>query len=56
MKVLAFDQSTKLSAFSWWINGQYIESGFIDLHKNTNTPERVRTMGIELCNTIEKYE
>lgn len=55
-KILSFDQSTKLSAFSWWINGQYIESGYIDLHKNTDTPDRVRKMGIELCNTIDKYK
>ena len=32
-KVLAFDQSTKLSAYSWWIDGKYIESNYIDLHK-----------------------
>ena len=56
MRILSFDQSTKISAFSWWIDGQYIESGVIDLHKNNNMPERVRAMGIELCNTIAKYE
>lgn len=54
-KILSFDQSTKLSAYSWWIDNEYIESGYIDLHKNTNTTERVREMGIELCNTIAKY-
>lgn len=56
MKVLSFDQSTKVSAYSWWIDGEYIESGCIDLHKNTNTPERVRIMGVKLCNVIAKYE
>lgn len=55
-KVLSFDQSTKLSAYSWWIDGKYIESGYIDLHKNKNTSERVKKMGIELCNIITKYQ
>ena len=54
-KILSFDQSTKLSAYSWWEDGIYIESGYIDLHKNKNTTERVKEMGIELCNTINKY-
>lgn len=55
-KVLSFDQSTKLSAYSWWIDGKYIESGYIDLYKNKNTSERVKKMGIELCNIITKYQ
>lgn len=55
-KVLSFDQSTKLSAYSLWVDGEYIESGYIDLHKNTNTPERVRIMGVKLCDTIAKYD
>lgn len=56
MKILSFDQSTKVSAYSVWVDGQYIESGCIDLHKNTNTPERVRVMGVKLCEIIAKYE
>lgn len=55
MKILAFDQSTKISAFSVWIDGQYKESGCIDLHKIKDTSERVRAMGVELCKTIAKY-
>ena len=54
-KILAFDQSTKLSAFSCWIDGQYKESGCIDLHKIKDTSERVRAMGVELCKTIKRY-
>ena len=56
MKVLAFDQSTKISAYSVFVDGEYVESGCIDLHKMTDTPERVRAMGVELCKTIEKYQ
>lgn len=54
-KILAFDQSTKLSAFSYWVDSEYKESGCIDLHKMKDTSERVRAMGVELCKTIEKY-
>lgn len=54
-KILVFDQSTKISAYSWWIDGEYIEVGIIDLHKMKDTSERVRAMGVELCKIIEKY-
>lgn len=55
MKILAFDQSTKISAYSIFIDGEYVEHGVIDLHKMKGTSERVRAMGVELCNTIAKY-
>lgn len=54
-KILAFDQSTKISAYSLWIDGKYIDVGTIDLHKMKDTSERVRAMGVELCKVIEKY-
>ena len=53
--VLSFDQSTKISAFSYWIDSKYIESGYIDLHTIKDTSERVRAMGVELCKIITKY-
>lgn len=55
-KVLAFDQSTKISAHSMFLDGKYIECGVIDLHKMKDTSERVRAMGVELCRVIEKYK
>lgn len=55
LKVLAFDQSTKISAYSIFIDGKYVECGVIDLHKMRDTSERVRAMGVELCKTIGKY-
>ena len=55
MKVLAFDQSTKVSAYSVFIDGQYVECGCIDLHNMKDTSERVRAMGVELCKVIENY-
>lgn len=55
MRVLAFDQSTKVSAYSLFVDGEYVECGCIDLHKMKDTSERVRAMGVELCKIIEKY-
>lgn len=54
-KILAFDQSTKVSAYSCFIDGEYVECGCIDLHKIKDTTERIRAMGVELCKTIETY-
>ena len=54
-RVLAFDQSTKVSAYSLFVDGEYADVGVIDLHKIKDTSERVRAMGVELCKTIEKY-
>ena len=54
-RVLAFDQSTKISAYSEFIGGEYVECDYIDLHKMKDTSERVRAMGVELCEVIKKY-
>lgn len=54
-KILAFDQSTKISAYSVFIDNEYIECGCIDLHKIKDTSERIRAMGVELGKVIEKY-
>ena len=54
-KILSFDQSTKISAYSIFIGGKYIECGCIDLHKIKDTSERIRAMGVELGKVIEKY-
>ena len=53
--VLAFDQSTKISAYSIFLNNKYVECGIIDLHKIKDTSERIRAMGVELGKTIERY-
>ena len=54
-KILAFDQSTKISAYSVFIDNEYIECGCIDLYKIKDTSERIRAMGVELGKVIEKY-
>lgn len=35
-------------------DGQYIDSGFIDLHKDKDTEHRVLDMGNKLCQLIDK--
>lgn len=55
MKVLSFDQSSKISSFALWDDGKYIECGSIDLHKIKDTDERIRMMSIELFKVIKKY-
>lgn len=56
MVTLCFDQATRVSGWSVFKDGQYVESGIIDLHKITDTGERTKQMGIELCNKIEKIK
>lgn len=53
MRVLAFDQSTRVTGYSVFEDGQYIKSGVIDLHKITDTDERSKQMGVEICKIIE---
>ncbi|MBQ0090676.1 MAG: crossover junction endodeoxyribonuclease RuvC [Prevotellaceae bacterium] len=54
MKILAFDQSTRVSGFGVIQDGVPIDSGVIDLHKITDTDERSRQMGVSLCEIIEQ--
>ena len=53
MIILAFDQSTRITGWSVFENGQYSKSGVIDLHKITDTDERSKQMGVEICKVIE---
>lgn len=53
MRVLAFDQSTRITGFSIFDDGKYVNSGVIDLCKIENTEERSKQMAVKICNTIE---
>lgn len=53
MKILALDQSTRVTGYSLFKDGQYVKSGVIDLHKNTDTDERSKQMAVEICKLIE---
>lgn len=52
MVILAFDQSTRITGWSVFENGQYSKSGVVDLHKITDTDERSKQMGVEICKVI----
>ncbi|MDD6828002.1 MAG: crossover junction endodeoxyribonuclease RuvC [Oscillospiraceae bacterium] len=57
MKVLTFDQSTKRSGWAFFIDGQYIESGVVDMSKSKlDTDERSFEMAKALWKIIKKYK
>lgn len=53
MRVLAFDQSTRVTGYSIFDDGNYVDSGVIDLHKIKDTDERSKQMAVEICRTIK---
>lgn len=56
MKVLAFDQSTRVSGYSYFEEGKYVCSGLVDLSKSTlNTYDRSFKMAKALWKIIKKY-
>lgn len=55
MKVLSFDQSTKKSGWAIFEDGQYANSGVIDLHLSKEaTEKRSEKMAVEMCKLIER--
>lgn len=57
MKVLSFDQSTRCSGYAYFEDGQYIESGVIDMSKSDlATDQRSFEMAKELWKIIKKYK
>ena len=56
MKILAFDQSTNLTGFSVFDNGEYIDSGLIDKHTIKDTEKRIAEMGLTICRKIKEYK
>ena len=56
MKVLSMDQSTRITGYALFIDGRYVNSGVIDLHKIKDTDERSKQMGLEMCRLIEEYK
>lgn len=57
MKVLAFDQSSRCSGYAFFENGEYVESGVIDMSKSKlETDERSFEMAKELWKVMRKYK
>ena len=55
-RVLSLDQSTRISGWSYFLDGQYVESGIIDMHKSKlETEERSFLMAKEIWKIIKKY-
>lgn len=54
MRILALDQSTKITGYSVFEDGRYLNSGVIDLGKNKNTEERTKQMGLDICKKISE--
>lgn len=52
MRILSFDQSTRVTGHSLFIDGEYVDSGVIDLGKNKNTEDRSKQMGLAICQVI----
>ena len=54
MKILSFDQSSKLSGWSLFEDNQYSCSGVIDKHKISDTDKRIGEMGVAICKKIKE--
>lgn len=55
MRVLAFDQSTRVTGWSVFDDFHYTSSGVINLQKIEDTTKRSKQMGLEICKIIESY-
>lgn len=56
MRVVSMDQSTRLSGFCYFEDGEYIESGVVDMSKSKlETDKRSFEMAKELWKVIKKY-
>lgn len=57
MKILIFDQSTRCSGWSFFLDGEYVTSGMIDMSDSKlETDERSFEMAKKLWKLIKKYE
>lgn len=56
MKILAFDQASKISGYACFNNNEYVDSGIIDKHKITDADSRIGEMGIAICQKIREIK
>ena len=56
MKILSFDQSTNLTGFSVFDDGEYVDSGLIDKHTIKDADKRIAEMGLAICRKIKEYQ
>ena len=56
MKILAFDQSSKLSGWSLFEDNKYSCSGVIDKSKIKDSDRRIGEMGLKICEKIQELK
>ena len=56
MRILSFDQSSKLSGWSVFDDGEYVDSGVIDKHKITNSDKRIAEMGLAIYQKVQEVK
>lgn len=56
MRILSFDQSSKLSGWAVFDDGEYVESGVIDKHKITDSDKRIAEMGLAIYKKIAEVK
>ena len=57
MRIMSFDQSTRVSGWAYFEDGKYIESGIIDMSKSQlETDKRSFEMAKEIWKIIKKYK
>lgn len=56
MRILCFDQATKISGYSLWDDGELIDHGVIDIKagRTESSNSRIRRMGCELTHLISE--
>lgn len=54
MKILAFDQSSRLSGWAIFDENEYVDSGVIDKHKITDSDKRIADMGLAIYKKIKE--
>lgn len=52
IKLLALDASSTCTGWSLFDSGEYVDSGYIDLHKNKNSEHRLYEMATKICELI----
>ena len=53
MRLISLDQSTRVTGWSLFIDGQIVDMGVIDKHKINNSFTRMGEMACEICNKID---
>ena len=56
MKILSFDQSSKLSGWCVFKDGAYANSGVIDKHKIVDSDKRITDMGLSIYKKISEIK